>query len=191
MTRLGPVVLIQVQRSALKQDGIGYDPSPLLQVEEAAVGPHGLVGLHDGGWVLDVHGALHPKARGGGRRALSMGFTSHYHLMEQRFGGPALGAAGENLIVATERRVVPDDLAGGVVVETTRGPVEFPAPRPAAPCREFTSYLLGFDGVAPRSEIAPDLEFLEGGMRGFLLAVDHLRGWHRLRVGDEVWARPA
>jgi hypothetical protein len=120
-----------------------------------------------------------------------MGFTSHYHLMEQRFGGPALGAAGENLIVAIERRVVPDDLAGGVVVETTRGPVEFPAPRPAAPCREFTSYLLGFDGVAPRSEIAPDLEFLEGGMRGFLLAVDHLQVWHRLRVGDEVWARPA
>jgi hypothetical protein len=190
MTRLGPVVSIQVQRSALKQDGIGYDPAPLLRVEEAAIGPHGLIGFHDGGWVLDVHGDLHPKARGGGRRALSIGFTSHYDLMEQRFGGVPVGIAGENLVVASGRRILTGDLAGGLVVETTRGPIEFPAARPAAPCREFTSYLVGRDDVAPRGEIAADLEFLEGGMRGFLLPVDHLRGWHRLRVGDEVWARP-
>lgn len=35
---LGRVAQIQIQRFILEHKGVGYDPSPLLQVAEASVG---------------------------------------------------------------------------------------------------------------------------------------------------------
>ena len=188
MTPIGEIVHLQVQRSALKTKGVGYDPSPLLAVSEIAVGPDGVLGRHDGGWVVDVHSAIHPQSRGGGRRALSIGFTSHYREIGRRYGEQPVGIAGENLIVAADHRIEPADLAGGVVIDTAEGPIALSGARVAAPCREFTSWLLGRIDVAPREEIAADLAFLEDGMRGFILAVDHLEGWTVVRPGDRVSA---
>ena len=48
---LGPIVLLQVQRTPLKAPGGLYDPRPLLAVGEAAVGPEGMAGFHEGAWV--------------------------------------------------------------------------------------------------------------------------------------------
>jgi len=182
---LGPIVRIQVQRNPVKSEGKGYDPGPILAVEEAVIGPPGLIGRHDHAWLVDAHHATHPASRGGGRRALSIGFSEHYARMAERFRSAPLGCAGENLIVETDRRVILADL-GSVVVRTAEGEVPLGGARVAAPCREFTSFLLGRPDVALREEIADDLAFLEDGMRGYILDLKPLEGAHRIRVGDVV-----
>lgn len=186
---LGTIIRIQVQRNPLKRPGIGYDPEPILAVEEAVLGPPGLVGRHDGSWIVDAHHADHPASRGGGRRALSIGFSEHYERITERFGMAPLGCAGENLIVATDRRIDRQDLESVVVVDTDDGEVPLGGARVAAPCAEFTSFLLGRPDVAPRDELADDLAFLDGGTRGYILDLKPLEGAHRIRVGDMALVR--
>jgi hypothetical protein len=183
---LGPIVRIQIQRNPLKKRDVGYDPGPILVVEEAVIGPPGLVGRHKGSWIVDAHHAGHPASRAGGRRPLSVGFTEHYARMARRFGTAPLGCAGENLIVETERRIDPEDLEGVLVVRTADGEVPLGSARVATPCVEFTSFLLGRDGVAPREEVADDLEFLDGGTRGFIVDLSRVDRSHRVRVGDQL-----
>ncbi|MCB2223380.1 MAG: hypothetical protein KQH83_04305 [Actinobacteria bacterium] len=188
--RLGTIARLQIQRSAIKHKGVGYDPAPLLAVEEAAIGPHGISGLADGAHVLDVHHAAHPSGRGGGHRTLSMGFTGHYDRIRGRFGeGFPVGVGGENVVVDHEGRLFAGDLSGWVVIRTAGGEIPLTGARVAAPCREFTSYLLGGTGVRDREEIAADLEFLSEGMRGFLLDPGALARPMPVRVGDEVLLR--
>ena len=187
-TLLGRIERLQIQRRALKASG-RYDPAPLLQVERAAVGPHGVLGFHEDGWVADVHGACHPQGRGGGGRAVSVGFTEHYRLMAARFGAVPMGIAGENLIVASDRRVTLDDVAAGLVIEAADGDLVLHRVRVAAPCVEFTSFLLGRGSVvAPREEIAAHMAALDGGMRGFVAAVDHLATALTVSKGDRVYS---
>lgn len=187
--RLGPIVHIQIQRERLKHRGAGYFPEPLLAGDEASLGPDGLMLRHDGGWVVDTHHRAHPHFGGSGTRALSMGFTSHYALMADRFGRAPLGVAGENLIVETEDRIGVDDLEGAILIRGAYGEVALTGARVAAPCREFCSFMLGRDGVADRDEIAAHLDFLGDGMRGYLLEVRHLAGPVPVSVGDEVVVR--
>ena len=186
MPDLGPIVRIQVQRVPLKTKEAGYDSTPILAVEEAVVGPPGLVGRHEGAWLMDAHHAQHPASRAGGRRPLSIGFTEHYGRMGERFGDAPLGCAGENLIVETDHRIELTDLAGRIVVRTAEGEVPLGRASVAAPCREFTSWLLGREDVAPRAEIAEELAFLAEGTRGFILDLASLVGAHRIRLGDVV-----
>src|SRR3989304_6150768 len=108
---IGAIVRLQVQRDPLKERGVGYDPTGILAVEEAAIGPLGIVGRHEGTWVLDTHHAAHPRSQAGGRRALSIGFTGHYDRMAKRFGVAPLGCAGENLIVEIPNRLPGSGLA--------------------------------------------------------------------------------
>jgi hypothetical protein len=138
---------------------------------------------------MDAHHAAHPNSRAGGRRALSIGFSGHYDQIAERFGSAPLGCAGENLIVATDRRITVSDLEGVIVVRTADGEVLLGSARVAAPCREFTSFMLGRPDVAPRDEIAADLAFLDDGMRGYILDLKTLEGAHRVRVGDVVEVR--
>lgn len=186
MRRLGTVARLQVQTETVKRKGEGYDPTPILDVGAAAIGPYGIVGLRDGAWVVDVHSVAHPRAKGGGRRALSIGFTSHYDLMASRFGDAPLGCAGENVIVATDGIVSPSDLAGDVVVDGEHGRLVLRGARVATPCVEFTSFLLGRTGLAERTEVLDDLAFLDGGTRGYILEVSHLPRAVVVRVGDVV-----
>jgi hypothetical protein len=187
MRRLGRIVRIQVQRDPIKLKGEGYFPDPLLSGQEASLGPQGIVLRHDDGWVIDTHHASHPRARGGGNRALSVGFTSHYYAMAERFGKAPLGVAGENLIVGADGIVTEADLAGTVVVRTAEGEIPLTGASVAAPCKEFCTFMLGRDGVLDREEIAADMDFLADGMRGFILEVAHLDRHHAVRVGDEVF----
>lgn len=186
---LGPIVRIQVQRDPLKTRGIGYDPAGILAVNEAAIGPQGIVGRHDQSWVLDTHHAAHPRSQAGGRRALSIGFTGHYDRMAQRFGAAPLGCAGENLIVKTTDRVMPPDLTGVLVVRGASGEFELHRARVAAPCAEFTSWVKRLDVVLSKAEQPEDLAFLDDGMRGYILDVAHLERPMGVRVGDEVFVR--
>lgn len=186
---LGPIVRLQVQRDPLKARGIGYDPTAILAVEEAAIGPLGIVGRHEGAWVLDTHHAAHPRSQAGGRRALSIGFTGHYDRMAGRFGAAPLGCAGENVIVETPGRLALSDLTGALVVRSRDEEFEVRQARVAAPCAEFTSWIKGLDVVVAKHDQPEDVAFLDDGMRGYILEVTHLARPRTVRLGDEVWLR--
>jgi hypothetical protein len=186
---LGPIVRLQVQRASLKRRREGYDPTPILPVDQAAIGPLGVVGRHGDSWIVDVHHGAHPNGRAGGRRALSIGFSHHYDRIAERFGSAPLGCAGENVIVEVAHAVRPDDLAGTVVIITAEGEVPLTGARVATPCVEFTSFLLGREGVAARAEVADDIAFLDGGTRGYILEVKHLTRPMIVQVGDMVEVR--
>lgn len=186
---LGSIVRLQVQRDPVKARGEGYDPTPILAVDEAAIGPLGMVGRYDGAWVVDAHHGAHPRSRAGGRRALSIGFTAHYAAMADHFGSAPLGCAGENIIVETDRMIGAETLEGDLIVTTADGELRLTGARVATPCLEFTSFLLGRSEVAPRSEIAADVASLDEGVRGFILEVAHLERPVVIRVGDSVSIR--
>lgn len=187
---LGPIVLLQVQRRPVKAPGGTYDPGAILPVTEAWLGPDGMVGYHDGAWVLDSHHSAHPARRGGAGRALSIGFTGHYALMEARFGRVVPGIGGENIVVAADGRLHAEDLTGTVVIRTTEGELALGGVKVAAPCLHFTSFLLGLPRVADRGEVADDLDFLGEGMRGFVLGAEPGTTPLTVHPGDRVWVRP-
>lgn len=109
MREIGPIVRLQVQTASLKVGEAPrrrYDPSPLLHVPALALDADGAVGLiPTGDPVVDIHNRRHPSSRQShGVNALSIGFTSHYDRMRERFGDAVVdGVAGENIIVASNR----------------------------------------------------------------------------------------
>jgi hypothetical protein len=183
---IGEIVRLQVQRIPIKVKGTGYLPGEILPVERASVDAWGMVGWHDGAWVVDAHNRAHPSRRGGGRRQLSIGFTGHYDAMAERFGAAPIGIAGENIIVDGAALWI-EDLGEGLIVETVAGELELERPRVAAPCLEFTSFMLGLDTVAPLSEIEDALAELHDGRRGFIVAADHAAQPVEVLVGDKVY----
>ena len=92
MRELGRIVRLQIQRSSLKtgeKPRRSYDPAPLLAVDRVALGPDGVLGEEPGGgaWLVDVHHRAHPETKNeDGVHGVSLGFTSHYGLMRERFG---------------------------------------------------------------------------------------------------------
>lgn len=186
---LGTIVRLQVQRDPLKTKGEGYDPSPLLSVPEASIDPLGMIGRHEDYWVLDAHHSAHPRARGGGNRALSIGFAGHYAAMAERFGAAELGIAGENIILDTPGRVASADLEGTLIIATADGEVALHSRGVAAPCAEFTSFIKGLDIVVGKRDQPDDVEFLDGGTRGFILDASGLDDPVLIRVGDRVSIR--
>ena len=184
---IGAIVRLQVQRFPIKAKGTGYDPSGIEVVTKAAVDAWGMVGWLNDAWIIDAHHKAHPTSRGGGRRPLSIGFTGHYALMAERFGDAPVGIAGENLIVDGPALTL-DDLGEGLIVVASDGTeLLLERPRVAAPCLEFTSFMLGFDHVAPLDEIEDPLNDLHDGRRGFIVAADHASSPVELSVGDEVF----
>lgn len=183
---IGEIVRLQVQRIPIKVKGTGYLPGEILPVERASVDSWGMVGWHDGAWVVDAHNRAHPSRRGGGRRQLSIGFSGHYDAMAERFGAAPIGIAGENIIVDGAALWI-EDLGEGLIVETVAGELELERPRVAAPCLEFTSFMLGLDTVAPLSEIEEALADLHDGRRGFIVAADHAAQPVEVLVGDKVY----
>ena len=183
---IGTIVRMQVQAEPLKATGV-YDPTYLVTVDEAFISSEGMLGWDGAGWVVDAHHAAHPRSRGGGRRALSIGLTGHYRDMSGRFAAATVGIGGENIIIDGPALRLPE-IANGFLIRRPDG-IELLAPRPAAPCVEFTSYLLGSDEVLPRGELVEDMAFLSEGTRGQIVDVDHLTTPVLLGVGDEVFLR--
>jgi hypothetical protein len=186
---LGRVVGLQIQRSSLKVGPRGdryFDPAPLLPVETLYV-------THDGaaadalGTQLDVHNALHPESKNvGGKNDVSIGFTSHYAIMRARFGERLRdGVAGENILVACERPITLDDLAGGILIEGDDGRrLELGRVLVAHPCVEFSRFALN-DPAAPAALVSETLKFLDGGVRGFYAGAE-LSEPARVEIGDRV-----
>ncbi|HMH83265.1 MAG TPA: MOSC domain-containing protein [Gemmatimonadales bacterium] len=173
MRELGRIVHLQIQRSSLKtgeKPTRVYDPAPLLCVDRLAVGPDGALGeAPDGSWLVDVHHRAHPRTKNeDGEHGVSLGFTSHYAAMRDRFGQRiTLGCAGENIIVATDHRISFEDLEHGVALLGSDGPelARLEVLQVAHPCRPFSGWALG--GTVESDVLKETLQFLEGGTRGF------------------------
>lgn len=174
MRTIGTVTRLQVQRSSLKtgeKPNRVYDPAPLLPVSRLSVAPDGVLGAADnGGWIVDVHHRAHPETKNeDGLHGVSIGFTSHYAAMRERFGDRiVIGCAGENIIVAADRMFTYDDLAGGVAIVAADGPerVRLKVLQVSHPCRPFTGWASG-GGRVESDVLKAHLQFLDGGTRGF------------------------
>ncbi len=171
---IGTIVRLQVQESSLKvgEKPRRYDPAPIRPVPAISLSPSGVVGLTENGeTIVDVHHHDHPASKNrGGENGISLGFTSHYFAMRERFGQHLSdGIAGENILVAVDRPFQVEDLAGGVVVEDGEGKrLELRPVIVAAPCVEFARYALNFpDGVRPDATVTEAVRYLDAGMRGF------------------------
>ena len=91
MRELGRVVRLQIQRSSLKtgaKPNRAYDPAPILPVERLAITAEGVLGeAADRSWLVDVHHRAHPDTKNpDGQHGVSLGFTTHYVAMRDRFG---------------------------------------------------------------------------------------------------------
>jgi hypothetical protein len=173
MRELGRIIRLQIQRHSLKtgeKPTRVYDPAPLLSVERLAVGPDGALGhAPDGSWVVDVHHRAHPRTKNeDGAHGLSVGFSSHYDVMRDRFGTRITpGCAGENILVQSEGRFTFEDLSGGLVLLTTSGQelARLEVLQVAHPCRPFSGWALGT--MVESDVLKETLQFLDGGTRGF------------------------
>jgi len=189
MHTIGTVTRLQIQRSSLKTgekpDRV-YDPAPLVAVPRLMVTPDGVLGAGEGGaWIVDVHHRAHPLTKNeDGLHGVSVGFTSHYAAIRERFGDRiVIGCAGENIIVAADRCFTYDDLGGGVAIVAADGPerVRLKVLEVAHPCRPFTGWALG--GRVEPEVLKSHLQFLDSGMRGFYCVGE---GTGTIAVGDRL-----
>jgi len=189
MRTIGTVTRLQIQRSSLKtgeKPNRVYDPTPLLPVPRLTVTPDGVLGAGaEGGWLVDVHHRGHPETKNeDGLHGVSVGFTSHYAAMRDRFGERiVVGCAGENIIVAADRTFTYDDLAGGIAIVASDGPerVRLRVLQVAHPCRPFTGWASG--GRVEAEVLKSHLQFLDGGTRGFYCVGE---GSGTVQVGDQL-----
>jgi hypothetical protein len=191
MRTIGKVTRLQVQRGSLKtgeKPTRTYDPTPLLAVPQLHVSPDGALGASPGGggmWVVDVHHRSHPVTKNeDGLHGISIGFTSHYEAMRERFGDRVVvGCAGENIIATSDRQLSYDDLAAGVAILSPDGKerVRLKVLEVAHPCRPFTGWAIG-KTVEPE-ELKRHLQFLDNGMRGFYCVGE---GMGTVSLGDSI-----
>ena len=173
MLTLGRIVRLQVQTSSLKRGerpNRVYDPAPLIPVKELRLAPRGAAGITDEGeMVLDVHHADHPTSKYEPGREVSFGFTSHYAKMRARYGeGVAIGCAGENILLDSDRVYVLEDFASGLAFRSAASgaTVRLVSVTVADPCVEFSRFSLGDPGASPQ-DLKPVLQFLGDGVRGY------------------------
>ncbi len=185
--RLGEIIRLQIQQVPLKASNFGYAPEYIVPVERSAIDALGVVGWDGAQWVVDTHHKAHPSGRGGGKRPVSVGFTAHYAAMADRFGSAPFGIAGENILIEGPAMTL-EELGVGLLIEAKDGDeLLLERPRVAAPCAEFTSFMLGLDHVAPRPAIIEPLADLHDGRRGFIVSADHATKPQEVNLGDVVY----
>jgi len=200
---IGRIVLLQVQVRSLKhgeRPRRWYDPAPLTTVPGIRIDPGGVTGIGGEGepTIGDVHHRDHPDSRFRGENGVSIGFTSHYRRMRDRFGDHLqTGIAGENIIVETGRVQEEGDLTAGIVIRSAQGLVALGAVECVKPCAEFTKWCLRYPPEhLPDAAVTDALKFLFSGTRGFLATVETTAQqrmgkdapqWPRIAVGDLVY----
>lgn len=187
---VGRIVRLQLQLSSLKEGGgrlKHYDPAPILPVDNFLAAAEGVSLNGADGPRLDVHHARHPMSKNRAlTNSLSIGFTSHYRQMRERFGAHLIdGIAGENILIETDRQFDLAALEGGLVIERADGShVRLGSVSVAHPCVEFSRFALG-DPVAAPLVVSEALRFLDDGMRGFYAVVQSDEP-QPMAVGDRV-----
>jgi len=194
---VGSIVRLQIQVSSLKQGErprSWYDPGPIQSLKALRIDSGGVHGIADltGDEISDVHHRDHPTTKFRGENGISLGFTSHYQRMRNRFGAHLSdGVAGENILVNTDRIIADEDLLNGVVIITRHGPVSLGSAEIAKPCVEFSKFCGGYepDQLAD-STITETLQFLFDGTRGFYVRYDQeVPRQSQVSVGDFVYRR--
>ena len=191
MRLIGTVVRLQVQRAPLKvgmKPWRQYDPSRIVPVSSLALSTQGVIGTTvDGEQVVDVHHADHPTSHNSQLlNGISIGFTSHYRAMADRFGAHlSTGVAGENVIVDAGERITQDHLLDRICFQTAAGNViRLQDVLAAEPCVEFSRFAL-HDDAAQGQAMNEALRFLRDGMRGFY--VTYVGETAELRLGDGLY----
>ncbi|MPZ21047.1 MAG: hypothetical protein GEV06_24570 [Luteitalea sp.] len=183
-----PIAQLQVQVEPLKRGEKPhrwYDASRIRQVGRLYVDENGCIGESKGEKIVDVHNVTHPSSRNHGRASgLSLGFTSHYRAMREKFGPRVInGAAGENVLVDIEERMTRDRLAHAAIRTRDGVEVRFADVDVAEPCVEFSRYVMGVEPDDRTLRMREPLQQLRGGMRGFYVT---LAQPVELLVGDEL-----
>ena len=146
----------------------------------------------EGKHVLDIHHINHPGKKYGNDDLVSIGFTSHYAAMRERFGTHMVdGAAGENIIIKYDREVWMGDLGQRVIIENaeTGKRAYLDVLKFAAPCEEFSHFVADSQHERlPADKLKATLQFLHNGRRGFLLVLSNGQEMATVRVGDRVFA---
>jgi hypothetical protein len=195
MRLIGSIVRLQVQETSLKVGKLRwrhYDPRGLRSVPVLEVSDGGVQGwTSDDRPIADVHHRDHPASKNrGGENGISIGFTSHYGRMRERFDDHLTdGIAGENILVEADDVLSASDLASGVVIATADGrELHLDEVFPAAPCVEFSRFALRFPaGARPDETVTDAVRFLTDGMRGYYASY---RGpAARIAIGDRVFLR--
>lgn len=191
MRLLGRIVRLQVQRASLKVgDGADrrYDPAPIVSMPRLRLDPDGAVGLPDGlAPIVDVHNRRHPGSKNRGANALSVGFTSHYRAMRERFGPHLVdGIAGENVLVDSGESFLAGLLGERLLIRGAGAPdAALVGLAVAEPCAPFSRFALG-DAVRDPDDpaIGEALRFLRLGTRGYYAVAPRQA---ELCLGDEVY----
>ncbi len=192
---IGVIVRLQIQRSALKVGPRGhrvYDTAPLLSVPQLSVSPGGVIALlADGPAVVDIHHADHPHSENAGSNGVSIGFTSSYARMRERFGEHVThGCAGENILIETGESITAGDLRRGLAIRCGAfdADVWLRAIVVARPCVEFSRYALRWPQTEEGGAAIKDaLQFLDDGVRGFYATLANQDGPLVVSTGDRVY----
>lgn len=195
LRQIGIVARLQIQRSSLK---IGqkpfrvYDTSPLLAVSQARVSPEGVIALlPDGATLVDVHHCDHPQSQHAVKNAVSIGFTTNYARMRERFGDHMIdGCAGENILIQTMEPIGLNDVGRGVAIRCAVDDAElwFQDVQIALPCIEFSRHSLRMPRAEKRSaDVRDTLQFLGGGTRGYYATPSNPHRPVTISLGDRVF----
>jgi hypothetical protein len=192
---LGQVKLVQVQPSGLiieTPSGDFYDESRRVEVEKLIITSLGIEATTSSGeHVLDIHHINHPDKAYEDDDLVSIGFTSHYKAMRERFGEHMEdGIAGENIIIEYDQEVWMEDLGQKIAIENaeTGHKILLDVLSFAAPCEEFSHFVAKSQHEKlPAAELKAALQFLNNGRRGFLLVLSTGQEAATVQGGDRVF----
>jgi len=194
MREIGLIKHVQLQLSSLKQGQRPqryYDPAPLLVVERLRLAIGGVSTMSaEGVPIIDIHHADHPETKNSlGKNGISIGFTSHYCAMRDRYGAHLTdGCAGENILVESDQVWSIDDLGAGLVIQHADGRmVALDGLMVAAPCVEFSRFAHLSADPLTSDQLRTTLQFLDGGMRGFYARLADGQADADICTGDRVF----
>lgn len=168
---IGQVVKLQVQRDRLRR-GNTYRLRHLSEVSALRLTPDGPIGFDGESWVIDCHHRAHPSAVPyKPDRVLSIGFSSHYEYMWRMFEPIPFGAAGENVVVQTDRLIRLEHVERGIRIESATDTATIRTAAVAEPCVAFTRLVTGRPD-ARAADIVEERNCLREGVRGFVMALD-------------------
>lgn len=193
MHAIGTVKFVQIQRNPLKigeKPDRRYDPDGLQVVDSLLVTQDGVIGLLTSGErLVDVHHTTHPHTRNRGDNGISIGLTAYYREMRTRFGDHMTdGIAGENILIESDHAYTLAELGTHLIFENpaTGAQIRLNVVEPTAPCVPFSQF------AARRKLEGSDqktvLQFLDNGMRGFLVAAAPGTSNFTIQAGDRVYA---
>lgn len=193
---LGHVKLVQIQPGGLiikTPSGYFYDASRRLEVEELIISERGIEATAPTGkHVLDIHHLDHPDKAYDSDDLISIGFTSHYQAMRDKFGEHMVdGVAGENIIVENKQEIWLEDLGSQIIIENSKTGQQtiLDQIQIANPCEEFSHFAAcSQDKRLAADKLKSTLKFLSGGRRGFLMLLSTGQEPITVQPGDLVYS---